>query len=94
MAERFLVGYPIRGQWHQPEFEVVAAYVDQFPENDLSRKRSAEFGFPIYPSVAEALRCGGEKLAVDAVLIIGEHGQYELSEYGQTKYPRYEFFSR
>jgi hypothetical protein len=94
MAERFLVGYPIRGKWHQPDFDVVSAYVDQFPENDLSRKRSAEFGFPIYPSVAEALRCGGDKLAVDAVLIIGEHGKYELSEYGQTKYPRYEFFKQ
>lgn len=92
MAERFLVGYPIRGKWHKPELDVVAAYVDQFPENDLSRKRSQEFGFPIYPSVADTLRCGGEMLAVDAVLIIGEHGDYPKSEYGQTKYPRYELF--
>ena len=94
MAERFLVGYPVKGQWHRPEIDVVAAYVDQFPENDLSRQRSEEFGFPIYPSIAEALRCGGEKLAVDAVLIIGEHGDYAKSEYEQTKYPRYEFFKQ
>ena len=94
MAERFLVGYPLQGRWHHPPFDVVSAYVDQFPENDLSRKRSEEFGFPIYKSVAEALRCGGDKLAVDAVLIIGEHGKYELSEYQQTKYPRYEFFKQ
>jgi hypothetical protein len=94
MAERFLVGYPIHGQWHHPPFDVVAAYVDQFPKNDLSRKRSAEFGFPIFPSVAQALRCGGDKLAVDAVLIIGEHGNYPKSEFGQTKYPRYEFFKQ
>lgn len=94
MAERFLVGYPINGKWHRPPFDVVSAYVDQFPENDLSRKRSEEFGFPIYKTVAEALRCGGDKLAVDAVLIIGEHGKYELSEYEQTKYPRYEFFKQ
>ena len=94
MAERFLVGYPIDGHWHHPPLDVVAAYVDQRPEGDLSRSRSAEFGFPIYPSIAEALRCGGDKLAVDAVLIIGEHGSYPLSEYGQTKYPRYEFFKQ
>ena len=94
MAERFLVGYPLEGRWHRPQFDVVAAYVDQFPEGDLSRKRSEEFGFPIYKSVAEAVRCGGDKLAVDAVLIIGEHGKYELSEYEQTKYPRYEFFKQ
>lgn len=94
MAERFLVGYPINGHWHRPPFDVVAAYVDQFPENDLSRKRSKEFGFPIYPTIAEALRCGGKELAVDAVLIIGEHGNYPKSEYEQTKYPRYEFFKQ
>src|SRR5260370_36351257 len=74
--------------------DVVAAYVDQRPENDLSRKRSEEFGFPIFPTVAEALRCGGKELAVDAVLIIGEHGRYPKNEYGQTKYPRYEFFKQ
>ena len=44
------------------------------PTNDLSRKRAEEFGFPIFPTIAEALRCGGKELAVDAVLIIGEHG--------------------
>lgn len=92
MAERFLVGYPINGRWHQPPFEVVSAYVDQKPEKDLSESRSKEFGFPIYKSIAEALRCGGKKLAVDAVLVIGEHGNYEVNEFGQKKYPRYEFF--
>ena len=94
MAERFLVGYPINGRWHRPPLDVVSAYVDQRPENDLSVKRSKEFGFPIYPTIAEALRCGGDKLAVDAVLIIGEHGKYPKSEYEQTKYPRYEFFKQ
>jgi hypothetical protein len=33
-------------------------------------------------------------LAVDAVLIIGEHGNYPKSEWAQTKYPRYEFFKQ
>ena len=94
MAERFLVGYPINGRWHKPPFDVVAAYVDQHPENDLSVKRSKEFGFAIFPTVAEALRCGGKAMAVDAVLIIGEHGAYAKNEYGQTKYPRYEFFKQ
>ena len=94
MAERFLVGYPTQGHWHEPELEVVSAYVDQFPEKDLSRQRSEEFGFPIYDSVAEALRCGGTELAVDAVLLIGEHGDYPKNEFGQTQYPRYELFKQ
>ena len=94
MAERFLQGYPHQGTWHRPEFDVVAAYVDQKPEGDLSKSRSEEFGFPIYPTIAETLRCGGDKMAVDAVLIIGEHGDYPNNEFGQKKYPRYEFFKQ
>ena len=94
MAERFLVGYPVKGAWHKPPIDVVSVYVDQKPANDLSRSREKEFGFRIYPSVAEALRSGGPKLAVDAVLVIGEHGNYPKNELGQTPYPRYEFFKQ
>ncbi|MBX7071498.1 MAG: hypothetical protein K1X71_00010 [Pirellulales bacterium] len=94
MAERFLVGYPWRGQWHWPPFEVVSAYVDQRPENDLSRARAKEFGFTIYPTIAEALRAGGDRLAVDGVLVIGEHGDYPKNALGQKLYPRYEFFQQ
>lgn len=94
MAERFLVGYPNRGKWHRPPFDVVAAYVDQQPANDLSRRRSKEFGFPIYKTIAEALRRGGKTMAVDAVLIIGEHGNYPNNKIGQKLYPRYEFFKQ
>jgi hypothetical protein len=92
MGDRFLVGYPVRGQWHRPPLDVVAAYVDQTPPNDLSRRRADEFGFKIYPTVAEALRRGGDQLAVDAVLVIAEHGRYPRNELGQVLYPRYEFF--
>lgn len=94
MAERFLHGYPINGSWHRPPIKVVSAYVDQHPEGDLAPSRAQEYGFPIYGSIAEALRCGGDKLAVDAVLIIGEHGDYPLNEFGQKQYPRYEFFKQ
>jgi hypothetical protein len=94
MAERFLAGYPVRGRWHRPAVDVVSAYVDQFPAGDLSRGRAKESGFTIYPSVAAALRRGTDRLAVDAVLVIGEHGNYPDNEFGQKKYPRYEFFKR
>ena len=95
MGERFLTGFPIRGTWHQSPFQVVSAYVDQQPEGkDLSPGRAEEFGFTIYPTIAEALRCGGDRLAVDAVLVIGEHGDYPNNEIGQKKYPRYEFFKQ
>jgi hypothetical protein len=93
-ADRFLVGYPHNGKWHRPDAKIVSLYVDQKPDGDLSGARAKEFGFKVYPTIAEALRCGGDKLAVDAVLIIGEHGDYPRNEKGQVLYPRYEFFKQ
>jgi hypothetical protein len=92
MGDRFLTGYPLRGRWHRPAMDVVALYVDQKPNNDQSAERARSFGFKVYPSISEALRCGGPKLAVDAVLVIGEHGTYPRNERRQILYPRYEFF--
>ena len=37
---------------------------------------------------------GTSELAVDGVVIIGEHGDYPRNEKGQTLYPRYEFFKQ
>src|SRR5579863_3897080 len=91
-ADRILVGYPHNGAWRRPDMKVVSLYVDQKPENDLSAERAREFGFTVYPTIAEALRCGTNKLAVDAVMIIAEHGDYPRNEKGQILYPRYEFF--
>src|SRR6266446_79816 len=73
---------------------ICGVYVDQTPTRDLSRQRAQEFGFTIYPTIAEALRSGGAKLTADAVLIIGEHGRYPTNEFGQRQYPRYEFFKQ
>lgn len=94
MADRFLVGYPHNGAWRRPAIEVVSLYVDQKPEGDLSKQRAEEFGFRVYPTIAETLRCGGSKLAVDGVLIIAEHGEYPTNDKGQKLYPRFEFFEQ
>ena len=93
-ADRILVGYPRQGRWHRPDMKIGSLYVDQKPEGDLSATRAREFGFQVYPTIAEALRCGGDKLAVDAVMIIGEHGDYPRNEKGQILYPRYEWFKQ
>jgi hypothetical protein len=92
IGDRFLVGYPYKGRWHRPDAQVVSLYVDQRPEGDQSADRAREFGFQVYSTVAEALRCGGKELAVDAVLLIGEHGSYPKNELLQILYPRYELF--
>jgi hypothetical protein len=94
MGDRLLVGYPWDGRWHRPAIDVVALYVDQRGEGDQSAERAAEFGFGVYPTIAEALRAGTDRLAVDGVVIIGEHGDYPTNAKGQILYPRYEFFEQ
>jgi hypothetical protein len=94
MGDRFLVGYPYAGAWRKPNLRVVSLYLDQKPDGDLSAARAQEFGFKVYPTIAETLRSGGRELAVDAVLLIGEHGNYPRNEKGQVLYPRFEFFEQ
>lgn len=91
-VDRLLEGYGWQGSWHRPQVEVVSLYCDQFPEQDLAHERSRRRGVPLYPTLTEALTLGGSKLAVDGVVIIGEHGNYPRNEKGQVLYPRHRFF--
>ena len=92
ICDRFLSGYALNGQPMRTNAKIVSMYVDQFPDNDLSRERAERFGFNIHPTIPSALRNGGHALAVEGVLLIAEHGQYPQNELGQTLYPRHEFF--
>ncbi|MBT5872252.1 MAG: hypothetical protein HOH43_02440 [Candidatus Latescibacteria bacterium] len=93
IADRFLEGYGWNGRHHHPPMDLVSMYVDQTPEGDFSREREQRFPqLTIYPSIAETLTQGGDALAVDGILLIGEHGDYPVNEKGQRQYPRYEMF--
>lgn len=92
IAGRLIKGYEYNGKPHTPAVKVVSMYTDQVPENDLSRPLASSYGFKICPSVGEALRLGSSGLAVDGVVLIGEHGNYPLNERGQKLYPRYELY--
>lgn len=95
IVDRFLDGYGWNGKHHHPEMDLVSLYIDQIGKNDLSRERAARHPeMKMYKTVAEALTLGGDKLAVDGVVLVGEHGNYPKNEKGQTKYPRYEFFEQ
>jgi hypothetical protein len=95
IVDRFLDGFGWEGQHYRPSVDIVSLFVDQHPSNDLSRERERRHpGLRIYPTIAAALNCGGNQLAVDGVLIIGEHGKYPRNDKGQTLYPRYEFFQQ
>lgn len=92
ILENFLEPYVFSGRKVVPGLEVVAFYADQFPENDLARQISKRYRIPLFPTIGEALCVGGKDLAVDAVLLIGEHGEYPFNELGQHQYPRKQFF--
>src|SRR6516162_8842535 len=77
VLENFLEPYYFNGKLTDPGMDLVGLYVDQTPpDRDMSRDAARKYGFTIYPTIAEALCCGGQSLAVDGVLSIGEHGNY------------------
>ncbi|MBS1854523.1 MAG: hypothetical protein JST11_04085 [Acidobacteria bacterium] len=95
IVDRFLDGYGWNGAHHYPPMDLVSLYVDQVGPNDLSRERAARHpGMKIFPSIADALTLGTGRLAVDGVVLVGEHGNYPRNEKGQTQYPRFQFFEQ
>jgi hypothetical protein len=72
--------------------KLISLYVDQFPAGDLSRDLAKKHGFRLCSTIDEALTLGGDRLAVEGVLCVGEHGKYPQNEKGQTLYPRRRFF--
>ncbi|MCE9561640.1 MAG: hypothetical protein K8U57_06255 [Planctomycetes bacterium] len=94
IAGRFLDGYMRGDAYHFPEFGVASAYVEQVRAPDLSRDLAKEHGFRISETIEDALTLGTGKLAVDGVLLIGEHGDYPYNAKGQKLYPRHEYFKK
>ncbi len=92
LVGRWLEGFELDGQSERPRSQLVALFTDQVPKTDISRKLAEKHKLPIYPTIREALCRGGKKLAVDGVLLIGEHGNYPFNDKGQHLYPRRRFF--
>ena len=94
MVSRFLRGFPTDDGLIAPRTQVASLYIDQIHERDIGRQMAHEFGVPVFESIRGALTLGGECLAVDAVLLIGEHGEYPVSWLGQEMLPRRYFFEQ
>ena len=95
VVDRFLEGYGINGTYHHPEMDLVSLYVDQRGEGDLFQERVDRHPMmKVYPTIAETLTLGTGKLAVDGVVVVGEHGTYPLTENDIMKHPHYEFFEQ
>lgn len=93
IVDRFLDGYGWNGTFHHPQMDLVGLYVDQRGEGDLTQELIDRHpGLKVYPSIEEAVTLGTSKLAVDGVVVVGEHGRYPLTAMGQAMQPHFRFF--
>ena len=94
IVSKFLKGWSVDEGYFAPQVDVVSLYIDHVLENDIGLQLAEKFGVPVYPSIRRALHAGGDSLGVDAVLLIGEHGDYPWNERGRHMYPRRYFFEQ
>jgi hypothetical protein len=93
IVSRWVQPYPgDDGRGWLPDSEIGSVYLEQRSDRDIGVRFCAKNQLPIFDSVAQALTLGGDSLAVDAVLLIGEHGDYPRNEFGQKLYPRRRLF--
>jgi hypothetical protein len=76
----------------RPPMQLASLFTDQVPDNDLSRKLAAKHNVPIFDRVSKALTLKSDRLAVDGVLLIAEHGKYPESDTGQFIFPKRRLF--
>ncbi len=89
---KYLEGYNQDEMAPYPDSKIVSIFTEQVPKNDMSRALAKKYNIPIFRTVVDALTLGGDKLAVDGVILIGEHGTYAENDKGQKLYPRFEMF--
>ena len=89
---RLVEDYPLTNVPVRSPVRLHSMYVDQFPDRDMARWIAKTYGVRLTSSISEAVLNSEGKLDVDAVWIIGEHGNYPHNERGQHLYPRRRFF--
>lgn len=94
IATKYMKGFPTDEGHQMPRVELVSIYLDQIDSRDIGVGLAEEHQVPIYPSIRQALTLGGGELAVDGVLLIGEHGDYPHNELEQHMYPRRYMFEQ
>lgn len=94
ILENFLEPYYFNGRVIDPRttFEIVSLWGDQNLPGDFADDVIREYGPSRHDTIAGALCLGGEQLAVDGVLSIGEGGQYYRNQFDQVLFPRKRFF--
>ncbi len=94
IATKYMKDFPTDEGHRMPRVDLVSIYLDQIDSRDIGVGLAEEHEVPIYPSIRQALTLGGSELAVDGVLLIGEHGDYPHNEFEQHMYPRRYMFEQ
>lgn len=94
ICTKLLEGLQFDDHTDPPRCDVAAIHLMEVAKDDIGVGLAKKHGVPLYHSVAAALCQGGDELAVDGVVIIGEHGTYPYNEKEQHLYPRRELFDQ
>jgi hypothetical protein len=79
--------------WPGAKTAIVSMYVMDRGEKDISRDLCRVHSIRDCVSVEDALTGDSGELAVDGVMLIGEHGNFPENELGQKLYPRKELLN-
>jgi hypothetical protein len=91
---KLMDGYWWQGAHTPSRVDVVSVYIHQFDVSGLGQKVCKAKNVPIFKTVAEAVTLGGTELAVDGVVIVGEHGNYPTDIKGHWLLPRWWIYNQ
>lgn len=94
IGTKLFLGIPTDEGMVEPQVKIVSMFIEQIGENDTGVRIAKMNGAKLYSTVEEALTLGGDKLAVDAVVYVGEHGDYPYNRLGMKLYPRMNYLER
>ncbi|MCX6585655.1 MAG: hypothetical protein NTX13_03615 [Acidobacteria bacterium] len=86
---KLMDGYWWQGAHTPSRVDVVSVYIHQLDTSLLGQKVCQAKNIPIFKTVGEAVTLGGKELAVDGVVIVGEHGNYPTDLKGHWLLPRW-----
>jgi len=88
IGTKLFLGIPTDKGLETPEIEVASFWIDQIAPGHTGPRIAKLNNVPIFDSIHDAMTLGGKKIAVDAVIYVGEHGDYPLNRLRQKMYPR------
>lgn len=94
LVTKLIDGYWWQGAYTPSRVEVASLYLHQHDTSLLGQKVANAKGIPIFKSVGEAVTLGGKELAVDGVVIVGEHGDYPKDLQGHWLLPRWWIYNQ